>query len=99
MQLSEAKAMEMGQSEGEKSVINTSLQADDRDEPTYPSLKVVIPVTIAVVLAVFLSSLVSTSGPKCMHIIGLSFLQDRTIIGVAIPAISNDFDSFGDISW
>ena len=25
--------------------------------------------------------------------------QDRTIIGVAIPAISNHFDSFGDISW
>ncbi|MCJ1416197.1 hypothetical protein MMC32_002532 [Xylographa parallela] len=24
---------------------------------------------------------------------------DRTIIGVAIPAISNEFDSFGDISW
>ncbi|MCJ1316008.1 hypothetical protein MMC15_001328 [Xylographa vitiligo] len=24
---------------------------------------------------------------------------DRTIIGVAIPAISNEFNSFGDISW
>ncbi|KAH8667075.1 major facilitator superfamily protein [Xylariales sp. PMI_506] len=24
---------------------------------------------------------------------------DRTIIGVAIPAISNEFESFGDISW
>jgi len=25
--------------------------------------------------------------------------KDRTIIGVAIPAISNEFKSFGDISW
>ena len=25
--------------------------------------------------------------------------QDRTIIGVAVPAISNEFQSFSDISW
>lgn len=25
--------------------------------------------------------------------------QDRTIIGVAVPAISNDFGSFNDIAW
>lgn len=25
--------------------------------------------------------------------------QDRTIIGVAIPAISEEFQSFGDIAW
>lgn len=27
------------------------------------------------------------------------FVQDRTILGTAIPSISNEFDSFGDISW
>jgi MFS family permease len=26
-------------------------------------------------------------------------LQDRTIVGVAVPTISNEFNSFGDISW
>jgi hypothetical protein len=25
--------------------------------------------------------------------------QDRTIVGVAVPAISNEFNSFNDISW
>lgn len=25
--------------------------------------------------------------------------QDRTIVGVAVPEISNDFNSFDDISW
>lgn len=57
------------------------LPRSDLDEPQYPGLKVVIPTTISVVLAVFVTSL------------------DRTIIGVAVPAISNDFNSFNDISW
>ena len=26
-------------------------------------------------------------------------IQDRTILGTAIPAISNEFRSFGDIAW
>ncbi|MCJ1309067.1 hypothetical protein MMC25_002722 [Agyrium rufum] len=35
----------------------------------------------------------------CIYLSVFLIALDRTIIGVAIPAISNEFESFGDISW
>lgn len=67
------------------------------NENVYPPKRVVLPAMAAIYLAVFLVALVclyySTSNNR------LTVVQDRTIIGTAVPSISNHFNSFGDIAW
>lgn len=61
MRWSKAKAtpgMEMSEPQAKEPVADSS-ETDEQDEQQYPGLKVVIPTTISVVLAVFLISLVS----------------------------------------
>lgn len=69
-------------------------------EPKYPPKKVLLPIVLSVCLASFLSSLVRTTSSYISRTVLAKFsVQDRTIIGVAVPAISNEFGSFSDISW
>lgn len=70
--------------------------AGDPGDKEYPSRKVVLPAVAAIWLSFFLVALVIhfTS-----YLPSSNFDQDRTIIGTAIPTISKDFDSFGDIAW
>ncbi|KAL8691124.1 MAG: hypothetical protein Q9218_003576 [Villophora microphyllina] len=51
------------------------------DGPNYPPTREVLPIMLALYLAMFLTAL------------------DRTIIATAIPYITNDLDSFGDVGW
>lgn len=76
-------------------------QGQEEDEAQYPSLKVVVPILLSICLAVFLTALVSVScfGSSIDRSWPNHNVQDRTIIGVAVPAISNEFNSFDDISW
>ena len=71
------------------------------EDSRYPSTKVVIPTMLSIYLAVFLAALVriqfNHGVTQCQLTMVLQ--QDRTIIGVAIPAISDDFGSFSDIAW
>lgn len=71
----------------------------EQDDTEYPSTKKVLPVMAAVWLAFFVVALVINYSPSKMSSTGLIDLQDRTIIGTAVPTISKDFDSFGDIAW
>jgi MFS family permease len=87
----------------------TSEERQRDDQKVYPPTKVVLPAMAALYLAVFLVALV------CLHIClqhsrkhssdcyvsneRLIIVQDRTILGTAVPAISNQFNSFGDIAW
>ena len=74
--------------------------ATNDDAQEYPSTKVLLPVVLSVCLASFLASLVSQKiDHPCSCSSSNTSMQDRTIIGVAVPAISNDFGSFNDISW
>lgn len=75
-------------------------QDSNHDTAEYPPKKVMIPIVLSICLASFLASLVRTSRTKNRHVFTYSLVrQDRTIIGVAVPAISNEFRSFSDISW
>lgn len=65
----------------------------------YPPFKVVLPIVLSICSAVFLTALVNIYSPYAIAIVAKYLNQDRTIIGVAIPAISNEFHSFDDISW
>ena len=67
------------------------------DEAQYPGLKIVLPVVLSVCGVGFLTSLVSL--PSWSSLAMTNHCEDRTIVGVAVPTISNEFNSFGDISW
>jgi MFS family permease len=56
---------------------------------------------IGMYLAIFLVALVSLVNHECAcpHTKEFSYHQDRTIIAVAIPKITDDFDSIKDIGW
>ena len=65
----------------------------------YPPMAKVIPIMAAVYLVFFLVTLVR-SGECCARFPSPKadrYFQDRTIIGTAIPQLSNDFHSFGEI--
>lgn len=82
--------------DGEKAV-ETEQQHDA--EEGYPPSKVVIPAIAAVYLAVFLIAQVWHSIATSNTLLVDRHSQDRTILGTAVPSISNEFQSFGDISW
>ena len=70
------------------------------DEIQYPKLGVVAVMMIALYFAVLLVALVSgpalfLGNPEFMA----ESLQDRTIVATAIPRITDDFDSLGDVGW
>ena len=67
--------------------------------PEYPPRKVLIPATLGIALAVFLVSLVPHLLPNGRVRCADTILQDRTVLGTAIPSITNEFHSFGDIAW
>ena len=68
------------------------------DDTQYPPKKVVIPAILAIALAIFLVALVIPLTQVDQEP-GLIISQDRTILGTATPAITNEFNSFGDIAW
>ena len=67
-------------------------------EPDYPKMSRVIPIALALYMSMFLVALVRLSHPPLS--IDTDFrLQDRTIIATAIPRITDDFHSLGDVGW
>ena len=71
----------------------------DIPEPEYPPMIKIVPIIAAIYMTFFLVALV-------LHPLALSFLiqrltcsQDRTIIATAIPQITDDFHSLGDVGW
>ena len=78
-----------------------NLNSSDTDAAQYPGLKIVLPTVLSVCLAVFLTALVSLLSrlPRIKIQCLTTTDQDRTIVGVAVPSISNQFDSFDQISW
>ena len=76
------------------------LSTSDADTMQYPGLNVIVPTVAAICLSTFLSALVSLPSEFLSVMIQyLTHTQDRTIVGVAVPSISNQFKSFDDISW
>ena len=67
-------------------------------EPEYPSTRRVIPIAGALYLSFFLVALVSRF-PQSLQSSMLTKRQDRTIIATAIPTITDDFHSLGDVGW
>ncbi|KAI9744720.1 MAG: hypothetical protein M1818_001645 [Claussenomyces sp. TS43310] len=77
--------------------------ADEEEEgKEYPSVAKVIPVMFALYLTLFLISLVSLTS-SVFYVKSpneeTDEWQDRTIITTAIPQITDDFHSIGDIGW
>lgn len=64
----------------------------------YPPLKVVLPTMAAIWLAFFVVALVSIYAIQPSKS-DINPFQDRTIIGTAVPTITKQFNSFGDIAW
>ncbi|CAD0093561.1 unnamed protein product [Aureobasidium mustum] len=77
--------------------LSNRVQRDDEKE--YPSMEIVLPAMAAIYLSLFLVAIVCLNKPGRLLAIELTAAQDRTIIGTAVPAISIQFDSFGDIAW
>jgi len=88
-------SLKVSSSTGNDGKLHDTEQQDD--EKTYPLKKIVLPAMAAIYLAVFLVALVCLY--HCTLNDRLTVIQDRTIIGTAVPSISNQFNSFGDIAW
>jgi MFS family permease len=78
-------------------------QYDDDAEKNYkPKTFKFWAILLSMYMAIFLVSLVRqvlSSQGLGHHADAAGLLQDRTIVAVAIPAISNDFKSIQDIAW
>ena len=74
---------------------------DPKDERQYPPKNETILVMISLYFTMFLMALVSAVQAKAIPKLGSSLIpmQDRTIIATAIPYITDDFHSFGDVGW
>ncbi len=89
---------ELSQSERKDEIESQgNAQRSNIDEAQYPGLKTVLPVVLSVCGVGFLTALVSL--PSWPSLAMTNHCEDRTIVGVAVPTISNEFNSFGDISW
>lgn len=88
------------QSSEAQELLKTPMENRDKHdaEPEYPSLQRVIPIVFALYMAFFLVALVRPSLYLYTRPL-LTFTQDRTIIATAIPRITDDFHSLGDVGW
>lgn len=86
------------QSSEAQELLKTPMENRDKHdtEPEYPSLQRVIPIVFALYIAFFLVALVRPSLYLYTRPL-LTFIQDRTIIATAIPRITDDFHSLGDV--
>ncbi|KAI9877355.1 MAG: hypothetical protein M1830_004161 [Pleopsidium flavum] len=85
----------------EKTSEEPSVPKEDEGQTRYPGGRSVVLVMIALYLAVFLVALVSSSILVSITYMGqkLTIIQDRTIIATAVPRITDDFHSLGDVGW
>ncbi|KAL0256657.1 hypothetical protein SLS55_009053 [Diplodia seriata] len=87
------------------------VEAQPASEFAYPPARIAVPIIITVYLGLFVVALVSFHvnlslsqpfvHPLMRNPEGLTNLrrQDRTIIATAIPIITNEFHSLGDVGW
>ena len=78
---------------------NAQPETEMQEEKIYPPWRQVFPAMVAIYLAVFLVAIVRATRAITIRPLNSCPFQDRTIIGTAIPTISAEFNSFGDIAW
>lgn len=76
----------------------------EKEDVEHPGVTKLTLITIAVSLAVFCMSLVCRLHPKRLHLsmyvhACTDCRQDNTIIATAIPTITDQFKSLGDVGW
>lgn len=87
---------------GEKKASSTDQQTDSTDESTtneYPHGFRLVLLVGAIMMTVFLTSLDQVSDPGCTSTALFSTNTRQTIVGTAIPKITDEFHGLSQVSW
>ena len=69
------------------------------DEDEFPTFKKLVVILVAIYLCMFIVALVSIPRVPKITRVTLTRDQDRTILGTAIPKITDDFHAITDVGW